>query len=256
MILKNTEDIPYPDGWPPEEFFVSHTSVTRKQLDQFELLLENNASETELDKFLRNNPSVLANSLRPLSTGHHGVWVISQQTIRPSMSATHKGLIPDFIVGGRNSGGFSWFVMELKGADREMLNEKNNYLYFSPTANHAIGQVIEYIDYCASAQSFLRDTMHLTEFREPKGLIIIGRQSEFSKNARREKFKSAWNRFMGHKIEIRTYDAILRYVRSEVELQEGKTAIGIGTPITERPSHTTGRTGHVSGGSAGRNRHR
>ena len=32
--------------------------------------------------------------------------------------------------------------------------------------------------------------------------------------------------------------------------------IGIGTPITERPSHTTGRTGHVSGGSAGRNRHR
>jgi hypothetical protein len=27
--------------------------------------------------------------------------------------------------------------------------------------------------------------------------------------------------------------------------------IGIGTPIAERPSHTTGHTGHVSGGSAG-----
>ena len=26
--------------------------------------------------------------------------------------------------------------------------------------------------------------------------------------------------------------------------------IGIGTPITERPSHTTGHTGRVSGGSA------
>jgi hypothetical protein len=27
--------------------------------------------------------------------------------------------------------------------------------------------------------------------------------------------------------------------------------IGIGTPIAERPSHTTGHTGHVSGDSAG-----
>ncbi len=34
-----------------------------------------------------------------------------------------------------------------------------------------------------------------------------------------------------------------------------ENAIGIGTPIAERPSHTTGRTGHVSGGPAGQNRH-
>ncbi len=33
-----------------------------------------------------------------------------------------------------------------------------------------------------------------------------------------------------------------------------KTHIGIGTPIAERPSHTTGRTGRVSGGSAGQGR--
>jgi hypothetical protein len=30
-----------------------------------------------------------------------------------------------------------------------------------------------------------------------------------------------------------------------------QTHIGIGTPIAERPSHTTGHTGHVSGDSAG-----
>ena len=34
-----------------------------------------------------------------------------------------------------------------------------------------------------------------------------------------------------------------------------KIPIGIGTPITERPSHTTGPD-HVSGDSAGQNRHR
>ena len=33
-------------------------------------------------------------------------------------------------------------------------------------------------------------------------------------------------------------------------------AIGIGTPIAERPSHTTGHTDHVSGDSAGQNRHK
>ena len=32
--------------------------------------------------------------------------------------------------------------------------------------------------------------------------------------------------------------------------------IGIGTPIAERPSHTTGHTDHVSGDSAGQNRHK
>ncbi len=139
------------------------------------------------------------------------------------MGAIQKGLIPDFIVGGCNSGGFSWFVLELKGADQQMLTESNNYLYFSSTVNKAIGQVIEYIDYCASVQSFLRDSLRLTDFREPKGLIIVGRESEFSDDPRREKFKSAWNRLMGHKIEIRTYDAILRYVRSEVEFKENRT---------------------------------
>ena len=36
-----------------------------------------------------------------------------------------------------------------------------------------------------------------------------------------------------------------------------KEHIGIGTPIAERPSHTTGRTLRlVSGGSAGQNKHK
>jgi len=68
------------------------------------------------------------------------------------MGTIQKGLIPDYIVGGCSSGGFNWFVLELKGADRQMLTASNNYLYLSSAANKAIGQVIEYIDYCASAQ--------------------------------------------------------------------------------------------------------
>jgi len=49
-----------------------------------------------------------------------------------------------------------------------------------------------------------------------------------------------------------------------VEYSDESSAIGIGTPIAERPSHTTtrlsspksGHTGHVSGDSAGQGRHK
>jgi hypothetical protein len=164
----------------------------------------------------------LVNSLQVLKTGYDGAWVISKQLIRSSMSANENGLIPDFIVGGCNPCCFSWFVLEFKGADQQMLSESNNYLHFSSTVNMTIGQVVEYIDYCASAQSFLRESLCLTDFTGVKGLIIVERESELSDDPRREKFRSAWNRFMGHRIEILTYDAILRYVRSEVEFKENR----------------------------------
>lgn len=211
----------YPEGWPPEDFFANHMSVTRSQLDQFESLLNTKAKESELDNFLKVNPNIFVNGLRIFGTGHHGAWVIPQQVIRPPLSTEQKGLIPDYILGGHNSDGFNWFVVELKGADQKILNVSNNSMYFTSTVNKAIGQVIEYIDYCAYAQAYLRDSLGLTNFREPRGLIIVGRDSEFYIK-RREKFKAAWNRLIGNKIEIRTYDAILRYVRTEVQFQEKK----------------------------------
>lgn len=211
-----------PKGGPRDELFVSYSSVTRTQLEQFEFLLDKNSSEAELGSFLRDNPSVLVNSLRVLKTGYDGAWIISQQLIRTTVPSIENGLIPDFIVGGCNSCCCSWFVLELKGADQQILTESNNYLYFSSTVNMAIGRVIEYIDYCISAQSFLRDFLLLTDFMIPKGLIIVGRESEVSNNLRRKRFKSTWNRLMGHKIEIITYDEILRYVRSEVEFKENR----------------------------------
>ncbi|HAA02714.1 MAG TPA: hypothetical protein DCE18_05005 [Syntrophobacteraceae bacterium] len=222
VVTRRTGNSQCPIGGPPDDLFVSYSSVTRTQLEQFEVLLDKNSSETGLDKFLRDNLSVLVNSLKVLKTGYDGAWIISKQHIQASMSSIQNGLIPDFIVGGCNSCCFSWFVLHLDGAHQKILTEDNNFLYFNSTVNMAIGQVIEYIDYCAAANSFLRNSLCLTDFREPKGLIIVGRESEFSDDPRREKFKSTWNRLMGHKIELMTYDAILRYVRSEVEFKENR----------------------------------
>jgi hypothetical protein len=222
MVLKRTGDIEYPKGWPPQELYVPYSSVTRAQLEQFEVLLDKSSSDTDLDKFLRDNPSVLVNSLKVLKNGYDGAWVISRQLIRESTDTTQNGLIPDFIVGGCNPCCFGWFVLEFKGADQEMLSESDSYLSLSSTVNTAVGQVIEYIDYCYSARSFLRESLRLTEFRGAKGLVFVGRESEFSRDPRREKFRSAWNRLMGHVVEITTYDAILKYVRSEVEFKENR----------------------------------
>ena len=220
VIHHNKKIKEYPKNWPPEEFYVKHWEIDNIQFDKFESLLNEDAQETAIDKFLKKNPSVFIHCLRDFGTAHHGGWVISQPHIRSPLPNNQKGLIPDYILGGRNSLGFNWFVVELKGANHQMLAESNGSLYLNSVTNRAVGQVIEYIDYCASSQSYLRDTLKLIDFREPKGLILIGRETEFNESERRKKFKSAWNRYFGDKIEIRTYDSMLRYLSLQVKLQK------------------------------------
>ncbi len=220
MKSKKPEEWQYPNHWPPEEFCSNHLDVSREQLGLLKDLVQKNAGETEIAGFLKENKSVLVNGLRSFKTGHHSAWVIPKQMVRPPMTEQQKGLIPDYILGGLSSDGFSWFVLELKGANEKILTKTNNTLYFNSVTNKAICQTIEYIDYCASAQAYLRDTLKLTDFREPKGFILIGREEEFIDDSRRMQFKSAWNRLMGDKVEIRTYDSLLRWVRSVVETKE------------------------------------
>jgi hypothetical protein len=100
--------------------------------------------------------------------------------------------------------------VELKGADAPMFSQSSSKLAFSPVVNRGICQLLEYIDYCASAQAYLRDTLRLTGFREPGGFLIVGRGSEFERDLRRQQIKAAWNRRMGDAIEIRSWDGLIR----------------------------------------------
>lgn len=212
--------MPYPNDWPPEEFYADHWKITKDQASKLEELIEKNVNETQIDKFLRVNPNILVNCLSSFSTGHHGAWVIPQQQIKPSMVSKHKGLIPDYVIGGKNSDGFEWFILEMKGISDRLFTKSGKLLYFSSVLNKAICQTMEYIDYCSSQQSYLRETLRLTDFREPKGLILIGRENEFANDERSKQLKAAWNRYLGSKIEIRSYDSMLRHVKSEIELKE------------------------------------
>lgn len=211
--LKFTSNLPdYPSDWPPQEFLAIQQQTTNAQFLAFKKLVDNNADETALDLFLRSNPQILSSALSFAHTGHHGAWVIPQQAIRPKIGNVQNGLIPDYIIGGKNSDGFQWWVVELKGANAKSFTQKKNDIAFSKGLNEGICQLLTYIDYCAEIQSSLRDQFGLKGFREPKGLILIGRESEFAENEVKQKLKSAWNRVTRDTIQIRTYDALLREV--------------------------------------------
>ncbi|WLE99306.1 MAG: DUF4263 domain-containing protein [Candidatus Electrothrix communis] len=169
---------------------------------------------------LKSNPAVLVNCLKFLKSGNHGAWVIPQQQIKPSVGKSDKGHIPDYILGGNSSDGFSWFVLELKGVEHKLFKvDGNKKLYLTSVLNAAVCQTLEYIDYCAEHQSYLRDGLKLNDFREPKGLILIGKEGEVENDSRLQKAKAAWNRYLGPKIEIRTYDSLLRIAKQEYNFQ-------------------------------------
>lgn len=210
----------YPTGWPPKKYYVGQNKVTRKQLEEFRTLINNGAGETEIDSFLKGNAEVFSISLDFFKTGHHGAWIISQQDIKPQTS--EPGLKPDYIIGGKSSDGFGWWVIDLKGADDKIFADKGNRICFSNKANMGIFQVLEYINYCEKMQSYMREGLSLVGFSQPKGLLIIGRENEMLGSDRRRELKAAWNN-LTDKLQVRTYDAFLRAVEKQVAWNEDQS---------------------------------
>jgi len=198
---------------PPEEYLVPQRSVSEAEVRTLSDLVERGVSETEIDRFLRASPPLLVSALALINTGHHGSWVVPQQVIRPPQGSVQSGLKPDFIVGGKSSDGFAWFVVELKGPGDAIFSEASSRLLLSRPANMGVIQLLEYIDYCSQAQAYLRDTLHLIDFREPRGLLLIGRETELAGDRRRQALKAAWNRVAGDRLQIRTYSALVRAAR-------------------------------------------
>ena len=199
----------YPDDFPPQEFWID-PKLEKNNVDKFHELVQRSSGEREIDTFLKENTHILATLMNFTQFGHHGTWVIPQQQIRPPQSVKQKGMKPDYIVGVKGSDGYRWFVVELKGADQNIFTEKNGNIVFSNIVNNGICQLLGYIDYCSSAQAYLRDSLNLNGFREPNGFLIVGRERELLDDPRKQDMKAAWNRITSNRLQIRTYDAFLR----------------------------------------------
>lgn len=200
----------YPEHYPPRDFLVSSNSVARSQCDALSQLVEQQKSETEVDRYLQKNQSLLGACMNFTRFGHHGTWVVSQQMVRPPLTPDQTGMKPDYIVGGRGSEGFLWMVVELKGVDQPLFAQKGKRLALSNYANQGLCQLLEYVDYCNAAQNYLREQLHLTDFSNPKGLLLIGRQCEIENDHRKRNLRRQINAAFSGRIEIRSYDALVR----------------------------------------------
>lgn len=204
----------WPDWWPSIEAFVNQHDVSEKQLKELQRLLEKRASEREIERFLSSNKEVLSLALFLFSTGHHATWIYPKQQIRPSTKGA-IGLIPDYVMAGANSDGVSWWVLELKGPDKQAFKVRGGHVSLTADANDGICQLLDYIDISSRSQAYLREELKLAGYREPRGVLLIGTEEE-SENERIRDFKGAWNR-MNPRVQIRSYTALLREVESKLE---------------------------------------
>ncbi|MGH2507646.1 MAG: Shedu anti-phage system protein SduA domain-containing protein [Ktedonobacteraceae bacterium] len=210
MTIKFASPEDYQKHFPPQDWHVLPGAIEHAVATAFaELIGKPNASETDADNFLKLNPALLGQCLNFTNFGHHGTWVVSQKLVDPGANTVRKGKKPDYLLGGKNSDGFHWCVVELKGPNESLFKRSSSGVSFSATANDGICQLIQYIDYCSANQVFMRDHFKLNEFREPRGFLVIGRESELE-DAELQDLRSAWNRLSGGRLMIRSYDAILR----------------------------------------------
>lgn len=200
----------YPKHFPPQEWHVEPKQVESAVALAFSNLLDKpECIETDADEFIKLNPALLGQCLNFTNFGHHGTWVVPQKLVDPGANTIRKGKKPDYLVGGKNSDGFYWCVVELKGPNDSLFKKSGSEVSFSAKANEGICQLLQYIDYCSANQAFLRDHFKLNEFREPRGFLIIGREAELQDDQLKD-LRSAWNRISGGRLMIRSYDALLR----------------------------------------------
>ncbi|MDQ6982404.1 MAG: DUF4263 domain-containing protein [Mariprofundus sp.] len=201
----------YPDNWPPIEHYVHESGITHAMVDGLEQLIEDCSPETAIDTYISENPVLLTALLDFNNTGHHAAWVVPKKKIRPKISREIPGLIPDFLVGGKNSFGITWYVVELKGAEHKLFTSSGKKLYLSGTANMGLCQVLEYMHFCNISQSMLRETMKLSELSYAEGFLFIGRSRETEKQ-RPKDLKASINK-MNQNLQIRSYDSLVRMCR-------------------------------------------
>jgi hypothetical protein len=203
-----------PPDWPNPENHVVQQYVTDEQYRLFHRLISGRAREQKIERFLSENREVLSWVSALFDTGHHMSWLYPKEQIRPA-SGTVGGLIPDYLVAGANSNGVQWFMLELKGANARAFVKKRKRVYLSAEANQGICQLLNYIDLSSRDQAYLRDGLQLTNFREPRGVLLIGTDAETEDPQVRD-FKRAWNKY-NPTIQIRSYNSVLRDLKYEME---------------------------------------
>lgn len=109
-----------PGDFPPDDYRIDPYDVTRSDTEGLIALIRRNASETEIDLFLRKRLPLLSFISSFFCTGHHKSWVIPQAEIKSSGFANGSGLIPDYLFAGDNSDFTSPYGIIIIGRQAEL----------------------------------------------------------------------------------------------------------------------------------------
>jgi hypothetical protein len=85
-----------PGDYPPADYKIEPYKFTAREIRKLISLIRKNSCETDIDKHLRSNLSLLAFASKFFHSGHHGTWVIPQATIKPPSFSNGPGKIPDY----------------------------------------------------------------------------------------------------------------------------------------------------------------
>lgn len=172
--------------------------------------------ERPMQVVLQNHPSLLAHMI----TGNHGTWV------RPQVQFGNH-YMADFLIAGRTSVGLRWILVELESPTHRLTNPGNHRA--SPTLRHAVDQIEDWRQWLTSNLAYARaprdsDGLGLPGITaDARGLIIMGREdsADSASEIRDTQFRNS-------RIEVRTYDWLLRAAEDMHSLGWGLFDIEIG----------------------------
>jgi Domain of unknown function (DUF4263) len=183
-------------------------TTTRDDWENFKAALHSE-SEEQIHKALFESPYLLQYVID--TSGHHGTWVFSKQTIKTQSSDQVPGLIPDFLVVARNSLGYSWHIIELKKPNVQFANSKGDG--YSSVGHKAIAQCATYHAHFRDYIETVRSNVGVQEIIQPKSVVLVMGDAQTETDTQR----ICRSNFHGvtELIRVATYDRIVRGVKND-----------------------------------------
>ncbi len=142
-----------------------HMKVSEDLRNEYNSLLVESTDERPLQRFLSENPHLLTKCIKP---GHHGALCIPQ----PRLGSEY---IPDFIIGGFDSAGVWWYLIELESPRKSMFNRNGDP---SAALTHALRQVDDWRAWLMKNSAYAREELGYRDIDgDVAAIVLMGTRS-------------------------------------------------------------------------------
>jgi hypothetical protein len=164
-------------------------------IDEFARILGDAADERPLQRFLADQPTLLA----PLAPPGSGFWCLD----RPPLGSE---FIPDFLLATRSSAGFCWTMVELEGPNERALTKSG---LPARKLAEAMKQVRDWRSWLRVNIAYARNQLGLTEIDgECHACVIIGKRA-----ALEPKHAQVYREISNDRTTVMSYDRLLEMMK-------------------------------------------